>query len=147
MARYIDADKVMEEIARIGGHNLCEWETIGVKALIDRQPTADVAPRAEVEAEFEKRLAQYQDKEKCIYTYDGEIWDYCVQGPCPHHKTLEALRQEVAREIFEEIEKILNDERINRKLAERGFLFVRHGEPTFEQRFAELKNKYAEVQK
>ena len=42
MARYIDADKVMEEINRIGGHNLCEWETIGVKALIDRQPTADV---------------------------------------------------------------------------------------------------------
>ena len=42
MARYIDADRVMEEINRIGGHNLCEWETIGVKALIDRQPTADV---------------------------------------------------------------------------------------------------------
>ena len=47
--RYIDADKVMEEINRIGGHNLCEWETIGVKALIDRQPTADVVPKSEVE--------------------------------------------------------------------------------------------------
>lgn len=42
MSRYIDAEKVMEEINRIGGHNLCEWETIDVKALIDRQPTADV---------------------------------------------------------------------------------------------------------
>ena len=42
MSRYIDADKAMEEINRIGGHNLCEWETIGVKALIYRQPTADV---------------------------------------------------------------------------------------------------------
>ena len=42
MSRYIDAEKVMAEINRIGGHNLCEWETIGVKALIDRQPTADV---------------------------------------------------------------------------------------------------------
>jgi hypothetical protein len=42
MSRYIDAEKVMGEINRIGGHNLCEWETIGVKALIDRQPTADV---------------------------------------------------------------------------------------------------------
>lgn len=52
MARYIDADKAMEEINRIGGHNLCEWETIGVKALIDRQPTADVAPRAEVAREI-----------------------------------------------------------------------------------------------
>ena len=48
MARYIDADKAMEEINRIGGHNLCEWETIGVKALIDRQPTADVVPKSKV---------------------------------------------------------------------------------------------------
>lgn len=50
--RYIDADKAMEEIERIGGHNLCEWQTIGVKALIDRQPTVDVVPRAEVEKIF-----------------------------------------------------------------------------------------------
>ena len=48
MARYIDANKVMEEIVRIGGHNLCGWKTIGVKALIDRQPTADVVPDIEV---------------------------------------------------------------------------------------------------
>ena len=52
MARYIDADKAMEEINRIGGHNLCEWETLGVKALIDRQPTADVAPKSEVAMEI-----------------------------------------------------------------------------------------------
>lgn len=42
MARYIDANKVMEEIKQIGSHNLCGWSTIGVKDLIDRQPTADV---------------------------------------------------------------------------------------------------------
>ena len=47
MARYIDADKVMEEIASMGGHDLCEWSTLVVKVLINRQPTADVAPRAE----------------------------------------------------------------------------------------------------
>ena len=52
MARHIDADRVMEEIASMGGHNLCEWSTLGVKALIDRQPTADVAPRAEVAREI-----------------------------------------------------------------------------------------------
>ena len=56
MARYIDADKVMEEIARIGGHNLCEWETIGVKAMIDRMPTADVAPKSEVALEVIKEV-------------------------------------------------------------------------------------------
>lgn len=59
MARYIDADKVMEEIERIGGHNLCEWETIGVKALIDRQPTADVAPKSEVAREIFEEIEKY----------------------------------------------------------------------------------------
>ena len=54
MARYIDADKAMEEVNQIGGHNLCDWSTIGVKALIDRQPTADVVPKSEVEKIFEE---------------------------------------------------------------------------------------------
>jgi hypothetical protein len=76
---------------------------LGVVSSIENFPTADVVPKSEVEAEFEKRLAKYQDEEKCIYTYDGEIWDFCVQGPCPHNKVLEEVRQEVAREIFEEL--------------------------------------------
>ena len=59
MARYIDADKVMDEINRIGGHNLCEWETIGVKALIDRQPTADVVPKSEIAREIFEEIEKY----------------------------------------------------------------------------------------
>ena len=47
MARYIDADKAMQEVERMGNHGLSEWSTLGVKALINRQPTADVVPRAE----------------------------------------------------------------------------------------------------
>ena len=39
---YIEREALMNEIYRIGGHNLCEWSTIGVKALVGRQPTADV---------------------------------------------------------------------------------------------------------
>ena len=109
MARYIDADKVMEEIARIGGHNLCEWETIGVKALIDRQPTADVVPKSEEGAECptchgtgrigttdwltknisKKQLAE--EKAKAIAEHEQHI------------------KSEVAREIFEEIEREIND--------------------------------------
>ena len=42
MAEYIEREKLMAEIYRIGGHNLCGWETIGVKALVERQPNADV---------------------------------------------------------------------------------------------------------
>ena len=64
MARYIDREKVMEEIHRMGGHNLCEWDTIGVKALIDRQPIADVVPRSEVEERFELLEKNTKDRIK-----------------------------------------------------------------------------------
>lgn len=81
--RYIDADKVMEEINQIGGHNLCEWETIGVKALIDRQPTADVVPKSEVE--------------KLTVELDA------MRGAANSYKI---HYDSIAREIFEEIEKL-----------------------------------------
>ena len=86
MARYIDADKVMDEINRIGGHNLCEWETIGVKALIDRQPTADVVPKSEVEKL--ERTVKY------------------LEGVC--ESLPDKVKAEVSREIFEEIERVMS---------------------------------------
>lgn len=52
-------------------------------------PTEDVVPRAEV---------------KCIYAYDGEVEEYCVQSPCSNYKTVEQIKTEVAREICCEIE-------------------------------------------
>ncbi len=87
---YIDREKVMTEINRIGGHNLCEWDTIGVKALIDRQPTADVVPRSEVE-EANLIIKQLTDQIKML------------------NDQIEQAKQEVAREIFEEIEEDLNN--------------------------------------
>ena len=69
--RLIDADKVMEEIKRIGGHNLCEWDTIGVKALIDRQPTIDI--KTEVAREIFAEIAElerYLDCEDDYYCAD-----------------------------------------------------------------------------
>ena len=81
--RPIDADEVMEEINRIGGHNLCEWDTLGVKALIDRQTTTDVVPREEVERikreifeEIEKHIL-----ENCCLTEDDVdgIWKHIAE--------------------------------------------------------------------
>ena len=102
MTRYIDADKAMEEIDRIGGHNLCEWETIGVKALIDRQPTADVAPKSEVERLQAEVDRLKKDNEHILMQHrfqrrpGGDCWN----------DVIEKAKAEVAREIFEEIEKL-----------------------------------------
>ena len=86
--RPIDADKVMEEINRIGGHNLCEWETIGVKALIGSQDTLDVVPREEVD-----RLRHILDSYAIQY---GTVKD--------QNEVIDRIKAEVAREIFEEID-------------------------------------------
>ena len=111
MPRYIDADKVMEEIERIGGHNLCEWETIGVKALIDRQPTADVAPRSEVErlvdkwigaeglTNDEKSLRLIEALKDEAHRYERYYFNH------EYDKMIAEAKAEVAREIFEEIDK------------------------------------------
>lgn len=43
MAEYIDREKIAAEARALSTHLLNEWDTIGVLALIDRQPAADVA--------------------------------------------------------------------------------------------------------
>jgi hypothetical protein len=127
MARYIDADKVMEEIARIGGHNLCEWETIGVKALIDRQPTADVAPKSEVDA-LEKEVERLK---KILNNYALQY------GTCmSQQKVIDKAKSEVAREIFEEIEDLLH-----KHFVEWDFCYF---DEYLGEDFDELKKKYTE---
>jgi hypothetical protein len=92
MARYIDADrfksnleKAMEKMHVINGIH-----AVGLEAVIeslDRQPTADVVPRSEVE-KLEEYIDDLNDSKEHL----------CVM--------LEEARADVAREIFEEIEKL-----------------------------------------
>ncbi len=36
---------------------------------------------------------------KCVFEYDGEVMEYCVQGPCPNFKTVEQIKAEAYKEI------------------------------------------------
>lgn len=113
MAQYIDLDKLLEEVKR-SGHALSEWSTLGVCAIIERQPTIDVVPKSEIE--------RLKDKYEIIYQPKGMI---------------EAnAKANVAREIFEEIEKFI----VRRMIADC---------PLIDDRLitdiAELKKKYTEV--
>ena len=127
--RPIDADKVMEEINRIGGHNLCEWETLGVKALICRQDTIDVVSREEVD-----RLRHSLNSYALQY---GTVKD--------QQAVIERIKAETAREIFEEIETVMRI-RVRRCVNEDGVItplrdscwMIEIGD------YAELKKKYTE---
>ena len=36
---------------------------------------------------------------KCIYEYDGNTTEYCVQGPCSNFKTVEQIKTEAIKEF------------------------------------------------
>ena len=40
---------------------------------------------------------------KCVYEYDGEVTEYCVQGPCPNFKTVEQIKAEAYKEFAERL--------------------------------------------
>lgn len=40
---------------------------------------------------------------KCVYEYDGEVTEYCVQGPCPNFKTVEQIKVEAYKEFAERL--------------------------------------------
>lgn len=50
-----------------------------------------------------ERLKAYCDQEKCAYAFDGEVTDYCVQGPCSNFKTAKQIRAEAIKEFAERL--------------------------------------------
>ena len=36
---------------------------------------------------------------KCIYEYDGNTTEYCIQGPCSNFKTVEQIKSEAYKEF------------------------------------------------
>lgn len=40
---------------------------------------------------------------KCVYEYDGEITEYCVQGPCSNFKTVEQVKSEAYKECLAKV--------------------------------------------
>lgn len=85
---YCIADRI--ECDKCALQEECEsnpfYSTIAKYALdlINRQ-------RAEIE--------RLKECPKCVYEYDGEVTEYCVQGPCPNFKTVEQIKTEAYKEF------------------------------------------------
>ena len=123
MARYIDADKLLADILDERIINKTEKAQTVLKhfeIMVNRQPTADVVPKSEVEElKGELAIAERHEKDARALFKDAVI-------------QLQNARQEVAREIFEEIEKFAR-----RPFPESKAVYV-----IKEREFAELKKKY-----
>ena len=50
---------------------------------------------------------------KCVYEYDGEISEYCIQGPCTNFTHIEKIKSEAYKEfakaVKEEIKKLYDN--------------------------------------
>ena len=43
---------------------------------------------------------------KCIYEYDGNTAEYCIQGPCSNFKTTEQVRTEAYKQFAEHLKEM-----------------------------------------
>ena len=68
---------------------------------IDYTATFDLINRQKAEIERLKECP------KCVYEYDGEITEYCVQGPCSNFKTVEQIKSEAYEEFVERLKSYL----------------------------------------
>lgn len=45
---------------------------------------------------------------KCVYEYDGEVMEHCVQGSCSNFKSVEQIKAEAYKEFAERIRECCN---------------------------------------
>ena len=50
-----------------------------------------------------KEIERLKECPKCIYEYDGNTAEYCIQGPCSNFKTTEQVRSEAYKEFAEHL--------------------------------------------
>ena len=44
-------------------------------------------------------IERLEETPKCVYAYDGEVTEYCVEAPCPNYKTVNGVKVEAFKEF------------------------------------------------
>lgn len=143
MARYIDADALKERL-----EDFSKWCRDGRKQGVDfvldcplpNMPTADVAPRAEVDEliyKLECLLCHATGGKLSKYTYDLRtmetiVTDYVNES---YSEGYDEAKAEVAREILQEVRQALLNMVLANSMGENYDI---------EKRFAEIEKKYTE---
>ena len=81
-------EEIIKRLERCVNRGNRNYDTDIVLDLINRQ-------KAEIE--------RLKECPKCVYEYDGEVTEYCVQGPCPNFKTVEQIKAEACKEFAEKL--------------------------------------------
>ena len=106
MARYIDANKLCEGLKDMARYQMRDKQStiLGVVSTIENYPTADVVPRAEVEElirENESLAKTVNEASELIRKLRSKV--------APTVSKMEQVRNEIIRDIFDEIEDVLDN--------------------------------------
>lgn len=107
--------KALTELSRYTGFQKKYTQVLNATLdLIKRQKAENDSAKAKIEicAEVIKRqdaeIKRVKKCPKCVYEYDDEITEYCVQGPCSNFKTVEQIKVEAYKEFAERIRECCN---------------------------------------
>ena len=127
MPRYIDAEALIKEVRLVAGReDYGFWETSDVVNLICRQDTHDVVPASEV-----NRLRSILNDYALQY---GTVKD--------QQAVIDRVKQETARKIFSEIEKIVAADDIHEDLEYEELLGAYAAINRIKRKVLEFKMKY-----
>lgn len=102
--------KRLEQCVKRGNHN---YDTDIVLDLINRLNAENEKLNIELKAmrgaanSYKAEIERLKKCTKCVYEYDGEITEYCVQGPCSNFKTVEQIKAEAYKEFAERLKSYL----------------------------------------
>ena len=84
----------------------CKWGTCNC-SQITANVALDLINRQKAEIEKLKECP------KCVYEYDGEVTEYCIQGPCPNFKPVyvsaDLSIKQIKNEAYKEFAERLNE--------------------------------------
>ena len=90
-----DALSLIKELTE----EVTSWKEIAEGYQKQFEDCAEDRARLTEENERLKQLLDY----KCLYGYDGEVMEYCVQGPCPHYEIKKELVADTVRKMQERL--------------------------------------------
>ena len=101
--------------------------------LINRQKAEIDSAKAKIEicAEVIKRqdaeIKRLKECPKCVYEYDGEVTEYCIQGPCPNFKPVYVSADLSIKQIKNEAYKEFAERLKKETLSDRGYDILQQG--------------------
>ena len=95
--RNYDTDIALDLINRLQAEN----KRLGKEVDLVSIQFQDLQERYE---EAQAEIERLKECPKCVYEYDGEVMEYCVQGACPNFKTVEQIKAEAYKEFADEFE-------------------------------------------